>query len=69
MNREQFERKYYQFIDWLRRHPITILMITFDPANDNKYHKYEASFDDVKFVRSDGIWRKTLTFKAKANLK
>ena len=56
-------------MDWLRRHPITILMITFDPANDNKYHNYEVSIDEVKFHNEKGIYRKVLTFTARAKKK
>ncbi len=55
-------------MSWLKRHPITILMITFDPINDNKYHNYNCSMDEVKIHSEHGIWRKVLVFTAKANL-
>lgn len=68
MNRSRLEYKYRNFMDWLKRHPITILMISFDPAYDNKYHKYECSMDEVKLHKVYGRWRKILVFTAKANL-
>ncbi len=68
MNRSQLEYKYRNFMSWLRRHPITILMITYDPKFDNKYHKYESSFDEVKFHSQSGIWRKVIVFTSKARM-
>jgi len=68
MNRSRLEYKYRNFMSWLKRHPITILMITFDPINDNKYHNYNCSMDEVKIHSEHGIWRKVLVFTAKANL-
>ena len=68
MNRSRLEYKYRSFMDWLKRHPITILMITYDPIFDDKYHKYESSFSGVKFHSESGIWRKTLVFTSKAKI-
>jgi hypothetical protein len=56
-------------MDWLHRNPITILCITYDPVYDNQYHKYEASMDEVKFHNEKGIYRKVLTFTARAKMK
>jgi len=67
-HRAYFAYKRRNFMDWVRRHPITILMISYDPVYDNEYHKYEASMDEVKLHSKKGIYRKVLTFTAKAKM-
>lgn len=69
ITRSRLEYKYRNFMDWLHRNPITILCITYDPVYDNQYHKYEASMDEVKFHNEKGIYRKVLTFTARAKMK
>ena len=66
MKAVHFHSKWNSFEDWLLRHPISVLMITFDPDFDDSYHKYSITFDEVKFHHSTGRWQKHLTFVGKA---
>ena len=63
------KRRYYDFIDWIKRHPITDLVITMPTENmDGKWHQYEAAFDSVRFVKQEGYYRHRLLFMAKAKM-
>ena len=65
----QQEIKINNFMDWLHRHPITILMITYPPEIVNQgWKQCSAAFDDVKFTKETGIWRKTIIFTVNAKV-
>jgi len=58
------------FEDWLLRHSITNVMITFDPKDClNEWREMSVSMDAFRLVKTEGRWRKVFTWQAKASPK
>ena len=64
----RLELKMVKFEEWILRHPVTSVYITFEPILDDKYHKYSASIEQLQMKHTSGMWQKHFTFFAKAQV-
>ena len=66
-----YENKISKWEDWMRRKPITNLVITLpDDMVKNEWQQVSASLDDsnIKLVNKTGVWRKTYIWKSMAKI-